>query len=237
MVAFVSFCGTCEGKNYKHFSRVEEFRWGPWLCALWLQLQEEREEVGGKRSHVGEGRVTSDPTDRLILSFQRPPLSLLFTSLKEQRGGVKKEQAGIMKLVLEGTRWKRMRRRRREAEWRVINKWRAVGLVSVSASRLELHLHLSLKAAGLKRYNWWSDGWELCPWLARVEMMLLQALDTLGQVEHRWSLTCIHPQTQNTPGTALGRHHILHFLTTPPQLYNTVWNSSVQMWTELPWPR
>lgn len=53
-------------------------------------------EVGGRR------RMTSDPADRLILSFQRPPLSLLFTSLKECRGGVKKEQAGIMKLVLEG---------------------------------------------------------------------------------------------------------------------------------------
>lgn len=50
------------------------------------------------------GRLTSDPADRLILSFQQPPLSLLFTSLKECRGGVekKKEQAGIMKPVLGG---------------------------------------------------------------------------------------------------------------------------------------
>lgn len=56
--------------------------------------------------------MTSDPTDRLILSFQQPPLSLLFTSRREQEGGVKKEQARIMKLVLEGT--KRMRRRAAE---------------------------------------------------------------------------------------------------------------------------
>lgn len=63
--------------------------------------------VGGHKKSKGEGRVTSDPADRLILSFQRPPLSLLFTSLKECRGGVKKEQAGIMKLVLEGMRGKR----------------------------------------------------------------------------------------------------------------------------------
>lgn len=81
-----------------------------------------RHGVGDKISHVGEGRVTSDPTDRLILSFQLPPLSLLFTSLKEQRGGVKKEQAGIMKLVLEGMRWKGESRRRRKAERRVMNK-------------------------------------------------------------------------------------------------------------------
>lgn len=52
--------------------------------------------VGGKR------RLTSDPADRLIPSLQWPPLSLLFTSLKECRGGVIKEQAGIMKLVLGG---------------------------------------------------------------------------------------------------------------------------------------
>lgn len=82
---------------------------------------EKRGGVGGgqEKSKGGEGKVTSDPADRLILSFQRPPLSLLFTSLKECRGGVKKEQAGIMKLLLEGMRWKRERRRkRREAEQR-----------------------------------------------------------------------------------------------------------------------
>lgn len=44
---------------------------------------EKRGGVGGKRSQRGEGRVTSDPADRQILSFQWPPLSLLFTSLKE----------------------------------------------------------------------------------------------------------------------------------------------------------
>lgn len=49
-------------------------------------------EKGGSTSQRGEGRVTSDPADRLILSFQRPPLSLLFTSLKEFRGGVKKSR-------------------------------------------------------------------------------------------------------------------------------------------------
>lgn len=87
---------------------------------MWQQLQAERGEVGGgRRSQRGEGRVTSDPADRLILSFQQPPLSLLFTSLKEQREGVKKEQAGIMNLVLEGTR---CRRTRAEAEQRLINK-------------------------------------------------------------------------------------------------------------------
>lgn len=47
-------------------------------------------------------RLTSDPADRLIPSLQQPPLSLLFTSLKECRGEVIKEQAGIMKLVLGG---------------------------------------------------------------------------------------------------------------------------------------
>lgn len=65
---------------------------------MWQQLQ-----AGTKRGGVGgRRRLTSDPVDRLILSFQRPPLSLLFTSLKECRVGVIKEQAGIMKLVLEG---------------------------------------------------------------------------------------------------------------------------------------
>lgn len=44
----------------------------------------------GKKSQRGEGKVTSDPADRLILSFQQPPLSLLFTSLKECRGEVKR---------------------------------------------------------------------------------------------------------------------------------------------------
>lgn len=34
----------------------------------------------------GDGRVTSDPADRLILSFRQPPLSLLFTSLNERWG-------------------------------------------------------------------------------------------------------------------------------------------------------
>lgn len=65
---------------------------------MWKQLQAgtKRGGVGGKR------RLTSDPADRLIPSLQWPPLSLLFTSLKECRGGVIKEQAGIMKLVLEG---------------------------------------------------------------------------------------------------------------------------------------
>lgn len=47
---------------------------------------------GSKRSQRGERRVTSDPADRLILSFQRPPLSLLFTSPKECKGGVKKSR-------------------------------------------------------------------------------------------------------------------------------------------------
>lgn len=42
---------------------------------------------GGKRSQRRERRVTSDPADRLILSFQQPPLSLLFTSTKECSGG------------------------------------------------------------------------------------------------------------------------------------------------------
>lgn len=50
--------------------------------------REERWGGGGKISQRGEGRVTSDPADRLILSFQQPPLSLLFTSIKECRGGV-----------------------------------------------------------------------------------------------------------------------------------------------------
>lgn len=100
----LSFCIMCVGRNSECFSRVRKLRQGPGLCALWQQLQAGRREVGwgGKRSQRGEERVTSDPADRLILSFQRPPLSLLFTSPKERRGGVKKEQAGIMKLVLEG---------------------------------------------------------------------------------------------------------------------------------------
>lgn len=42
----------------------------------------------------GAGRVTSDPADRLILSFQQPPLSLLFTSLNESGDGVKKRAGG-----------------------------------------------------------------------------------------------------------------------------------------------
>lgn len=46
--------------------------------------------------------MTSDPADRLILSSQQPPLSLLFTSLNESWAGVKKEQAAIMKFILEG---------------------------------------------------------------------------------------------------------------------------------------
>lgn len=33
-----------------------------------------------------EGKVASDPADRLILSFQRSLLSLLFTSLREWLG-------------------------------------------------------------------------------------------------------------------------------------------------------
>lgn len=83
MVAVSSFCGMCDGRNHNHFSRLGEFR----LCALWLQLQAEREEVVAEGvREVMWGRVTSDPTDRLILSFQQPPLSLLFTSLKERRG-------------------------------------------------------------------------------------------------------------------------------------------------------
>lgn len=71
------------------------------LCGGSCKRREER-WGGSKRSQRGEERVTSDPADRLILSFQRPPLSLLFTSLKECRVGVKKEQTEIMKLVLEG---------------------------------------------------------------------------------------------------------------------------------------
>lgn len=39
---------------------------------------------GGGR---GVGRVTSDPADRLILSFQQPPLSFLFTSLNGSGAG------------------------------------------------------------------------------------------------------------------------------------------------------
>lgn len=46
---------------------------------------------GAREVKGGRGRVTSDPADRLILSFLRPPLSLLFTSLKECTGGVKKK--------------------------------------------------------------------------------------------------------------------------------------------------
>lgn len=80
---------------------------------------ERRGGVGGKRSQRGEERVTSDPADRLILSFQLPPLSLSFTSLKECSGGVKKEQAGIMKQVLEGDK---MEEGGGEAEQGVINK-------------------------------------------------------------------------------------------------------------------
>lgn len=43
---------------------------------------------------VGAGRVTSDPADRLILSFQQPPLSLSFTSLNEREGVCEKKRAG-----------------------------------------------------------------------------------------------------------------------------------------------
>lgn len=42
----------------------------------------------------GAGRVTSDPAARLILSFQQPLLSLLFTSLNERGAGVKKRAGG-----------------------------------------------------------------------------------------------------------------------------------------------
>lgn len=46
--------------------------------------------VGWQKKSKGEGRVTRNPADRLILSLQWHPLSLLFMSLKECRGGVKK---------------------------------------------------------------------------------------------------------------------------------------------------
>lgn len=48
---------------------------------------ERRGGEGAMRSRREEGRVTSDPADRPILSFRRPLLSLLFTSPKERRGG------------------------------------------------------------------------------------------------------------------------------------------------------
>lgn len=38
--------------------------------------------------------MTSDPAARLILSFQQPLLSLLFTSLNERGAGVKKRAGG-----------------------------------------------------------------------------------------------------------------------------------------------
>lgn len=40
------------------------------------------------------GRLTSDPADRLIVPFQQPPLSLLFTSLNEHGAGVRKRAGG-----------------------------------------------------------------------------------------------------------------------------------------------
>lgn len=92
----------CAGINYKYYSTLTELRRGPGLCGSSCTRRDKRWGKGGKRSQRGEGRVTSDPADRLILSFQRSPLSLLFTSRKERRAGVKKEQAGIMKPVLEG---------------------------------------------------------------------------------------------------------------------------------------
>lgn len=51
------------------------------------QLEEGLRTGGGG----GAGRVTSDPADRLIPSFQQPPLSLLFTSLNERGAGVEKK--------------------------------------------------------------------------------------------------------------------------------------------------
>lgn len=65
--------------------------------------------------------MTSDPADRLVLSFYLPPLSLFFTSLKECRGGYKKkkkEKAEIMKPVLEGERWKREKTRKKRGQAR-----------------------------------------------------------------------------------------------------------------------
>lgn len=57
----------------------------------------------GEGGMGGRRRLTSDPADRLILSFQRPPLSLLFSSLKECKGWgggrKKREQAWKMKVV------------------------------------------------------------------------------------------------------------------------------------------
>lgn len=56
---------------------------------------EERElslDGGAREVKGGERRVTSDPADRLILSFQRPPLSLLIHVSEECRGGVKKSR-------------------------------------------------------------------------------------------------------------------------------------------------
>lgn len=49
---------------------------------------------GGGNTSQGWGvGVTSDPEDRLMLSFQQHPLSLLFTSPKKKpKGGVKKSR-------------------------------------------------------------------------------------------------------------------------------------------------
>jgi len=51
---------------------------------------EKRGGAGQEKSKGRGGGVASHPADRRVLSFQRSPLSLLFTSIKECRAGVKK---------------------------------------------------------------------------------------------------------------------------------------------------
>lgn len=81
------------------------FFWSPSIEILSRIMYEAAAAARKRLKDVGWGggcRVTSDPADRLILSSQQPPLSLLFTSLNESWAGVKKEQAAIMKFILEG---------------------------------------------------------------------------------------------------------------------------------------
>lgn len=75
----------CLGRCYKRSSIKTISR---------IMYEEAAAAAGGgaqDRGWGGAGRLTSDPADRLIPSFQQPPLSLLFTSLNERGAGVEKK--------------------------------------------------------------------------------------------------------------------------------------------------